>query len=202
MKIIRNSCEEEMILEFLKGEINSKRFNQKLYDILKELNISSEIITNGDINSDGQNKLRLKIMNKFRGYPDRELFENFPKIYEWKYVQFDLDDLDNIYYIDYDYWNELSNRTSKLYEAAKNIKNGIEIYDVSNKPFIDGMKFLDDDKFPAIILITCNGEKNLVIEGHSRITIYGLRPEKFVNSFGFIGYCTEEEMEKYDLRMI
>ena len=44
-------------------------------------------------------------------------------------------DIDNIYYIDYDYWNELSNGTSKPTEAAKVIKSGKEIYEVSNQPF-------------------------------------------------------------------
>lgn len=28
-------------------------------------------------------------MKKFRGYPDNGLFENFPKISEWKYLELD-----------------------------------------------------------------------------------------------------------------
>lgn len=75
-------------------------------------------------------------MKKFRGYPDNGLFENFPKISEWKYLELDEKDIDNIYYIDYDYWNELSNGTSKPVEAAKVINSGREIYNVSNQPFL------------------------------------------------------------------
>ena len=62
MELIRNSNENEMILEFLKGEINSKRFSSKLYSILKSLNISSDIINNGDISNDNENKIRLNII--------------------------------------------------------------------------------------------------------------------------------------------
>lgn len=87
-------------------------------------------------------------------------------------------------------------------EEAKQIKRGIEIYEVSNQSFIDGLKYLRENKFPLIILITSNDDKFLIIEGHSRVTIYGLKPALFNNSFGFIGYCNKEEMRKYDDRMI
>lgn len=84
-----------------------------------------------------ENLLRLKIMKLFRGYPDDELFENFPKIDEWSFMKLSSQDIDNVYYIDYDYWNELSNGTSKPTETAKVIKSGKEIYEVSNQPFLD-----------------------------------------------------------------
>ena len=34
------------------------------------------------------------------------------------------------------------------------------------------------------------------------MTVYGLVPDKFNNSYGFIGYCSENDMKKYDKRMI
>lgn len=201
MKKIRNSSENEMILEFLKGEITSRRFNEKLNNVLHELQYKKELILNGDLSNQQENAQRKNIMFKFRGYPTKELFENFPNIDNWDLVRFDENDLDNIYYINYDYWNELSNNTSKPQEAAKVIKSGKEIYEVSNKPFITGSELVDKMMFPPVILITCNDKKYLIIEGHSRMTIYGIRPDKFNGTYGFIGHCTEEEMRKYDPRM-
>ncbi len=125
-----------MILEFLKGELNSKRFNGSLDNIINDLGLDSSIIFNGNIKNKKENLDRLNIMKKFRGYPDNGLFENFPKISEWKYLELDEKDIDNIYYIDYDYWNELSNGTSKPVEAAKVINSGREIYNVSNHHFL------------------------------------------------------------------
>lgn len=125
-----------MILEFLKGELNSKRFNGSLDNIINDLRLDSSIIFNGNIKNKKENLDRLNIMKKFRGYPDNGLFENFPKISEWKYLELDEKDIDNIYYIDYDYWNELSNGTSKPVEAAKVINSGREIYNVSNHHFL------------------------------------------------------------------
>ena len=202
MKIIRDSSEEEMILEFLKGEIKSVRFNEDLIKVLKKLNIDEKIIQNGDISNSDENRKRLEIMKLFRGYPNQELFNNFPIIKKWKYAQLSFNDMKNIYYINYDYWNELSNNTGSPYEAAKNVKKGIEIYDVSNKPFLEGEKYLENNKFPPVILITCNDKKYLIIEGHSRMTIYALNPHKLEGTYAYIGYCSEKEMQKYDFRMI
>lgn len=49
MKIIRNSSEDEMLLEYLKSEINSKRFGERLKKTLNELNISKDILLNGNL---------------------------------------------------------------------------------------------------------------------------------------------------------
>ena len=202
MKIIRESNENEMILEFLKGEIKSERFNENLNRILIALRIDESIITNGNVDDSKENILRKTILNQFRGYPDNDLFNKFPKNINWKYALLSKDDINNIYYINYDYWNKLSNQTSLPLEAAKNIKKGITIYDVSNEPIINGLEYLKTNKFPPIILLTSNGIKFLIIEGHSRMTVYGLKPELLQNTNAFVGYCSKEEMEKYDKRMI
>ncbi len=43
MKKIRDSSEAEMILSFLKGEIASPRFHEKLCGILKQMGLESSI---------------------------------------------------------------------------------------------------------------------------------------------------------------
>ncbi|MDD4547976.1 MAG: hypothetical protein PHI05_04470 [Bacilli bacterium] len=198
--MIRKTSESEMILEFLKGEFNSRRFNKDLIKALMTLKLDSSIIVNGNISNKKENFDRLKIMKIFRGYPDDGLFERFPKIDEWKFMELNEKDIDNIYYIDYDYWNELSNGTSKPIEAAKVIKNGKEIFGVSNQSFLDGVEYNKTNTFPPVILITCNDEKYLIIEGHSRMTIYGFNPSKMNGTYAYIGYTTEERMKKYDKR--
>ena len=201
MKLIRKSNEDEMILEFLKGELSSDRFNNKLINVLDDLDISKDIILNGKFTLE-ENNLRKRIMSVYRGYPDKELFNKFSRNISWVFVEFEENDLNNIYYIDYVYWNLLSRGTSKSIDASITIKEGTEIFEVSNKPFIDGVEYLKKNSFPPIILITCNDKKYFIIDGHSRVTIYGMIPEKFKGTYGFIGHCSEEEMSKYDKRMV
>ena len=70
MKLIRKSNEDEMILEFLKGELSSDRFNNKLISVLDDLDISKDIILNGKFTLE-ENNLRKRIMSVYRGYPDK-----------------------------------------------------------------------------------------------------------------------------------
>lgn len=203
MKIIRKSSEDEMLLEFLKSEINSKRFSERLEKTLTEINTSKDIIINASLENEHENSQRKLIMKKFRGYPTEDIFERFPKELKWFYVEFEEGDIDKVFYLNWEYWNEISNFTSKPTEAAKNIYNGVEIYDVSNEPYFKGLEYLEsNNKFNPIIALTCNGEKFILIEGHSRMTVYGMKPELFVGTFGYVGYCSKEEMESYDPRMI
>ncbi len=55
MEKVRTSSEAEMVLEFLKGEIKSSRFNEDLNKVLEELNVDSSIIYNGDILNENEN---------------------------------------------------------------------------------------------------------------------------------------------------
>lgn len=34
------------------------------------------------------------------------------------------------------------------------------------------------------------------------MTVYGLNPRKLNGTYAYVGYTTEEEMEKYDARMV
>ena len=58
MKLIRKTNEAEMILEFLKGELNSKRFNEDLNNAINELGLDSSIILNGNIEDEQENNDR------------------------------------------------------------------------------------------------------------------------------------------------
>ena len=48
----------------------------------------------------------------------------------------------------------VSNGTSSPIEAAKVIESGKEIFNISNQPFIDGSKYLENGKFDPCILVT------------------------------------------------
>ena len=52
------------------------------------------------------------------------------------------------------------------------------------------------------ILITCNDKRYLIVEGHSRMTIYGFDPTKLDGTYAYVGYCSSRDMKKYDPRML
>ena len=99
MKIIRESSENEMLLEYLKCEVNSNRFGGKLEETLDELNFSQDIILNANLDNVNENKQRRLIMEKFREYPTGDIFVNFPKEFKWLYVQFEEGDFNKMFFL-------------------------------------------------------------------------------------------------------
>ena len=200
MTVVRESNENEVVLNFLTGELKSERFNIKLKKTLKDLKTTEQIITKPNLSNKKENDLRKEILGNFRGYNKNiDLFENFPYIQSYNLCEFSSEDLKNIYYMNYSYWNELSNNTHSPLEAIKNIENNIEIYNVSNKPFIDGINALAKNKvFLPMIFLTHDNKSFIVLEGHLRITIYALNQQFFKNVKCFVLKCSKEELEKWN----
>lgn len=200
MRKIRPSNENEMVYEFLHMEIASDRFAEQIQSVLEELHIDREIITNGTTASEQENAFRAEILGRFRGYKkDKELFENFPTKIDWVWTVFDKEDISKTRYIVYSYWNELSNYTGSPLEAAKTILSGKTVYDVPNDNALEAAQKLKDGyKFPPLIFLTDNSESRFIIlEGHGRMTAYGLVPDCFQNVSVLLGYCDRVELDKW-----
>lgn len=200
MRVIKQSDINEIVLAFLQGEIESKRFSAELTDALTKLNLDESLILKPDLNNEIENELRAKVLGEFRGYGKNEdLFENFPVVEECVLMEANFEDLNNIRYMNYSYWNELSNNTSNCLVAAKNIVNGKIVYDVSNQPFLSGVEFLKaGNKFKPLILFTADYQTYVVLEGHSRLTVYGLAPEHFKNVECYVIKCSKEDLKKWN----
>ena len=200
MLYLREASEDEMILVFLKGEINSIRFQSQIHEVLHNLKMSVEIIDKADLNNLAENIKRREILKNFRGYKNNtDLFENFPDISRWILAECSNNDINKIRYINYSYWNELSKHTSSPLIAAETIHEGIEIYGISNSSAINGVDFLvQGGTFPPIILLTSDKETYIILEGHSRMTVYGLAPHFFSGSKCYIGFCEESALRKWN----
>jgi len=199
MKKIKPSSENEMVYEFLKMEINSDRYREQIEDILNEMQVNRDIIINGNIISEQENALRAEILKRFRGWRDEELFENFPSNIEWVWTEFDREDILKIIYIEYSYWNELSNYTGSPLEAAKYVLSGKTLYDMPTDGAIsDAQWLIDGNKFPPLIFLTDKSEERyIILEGHCRMTAYGLVPVLFENVSVLLGYCDSGELNRW-----
>lgn len=199
MKFLRTSSEDEMISEFLKAEYRSERFSEQIKKAMKELLLDESIILSADLNDAKENISRKKLLGEFRGYGlDRELFEDFPKEIQWSLCNFMSDDLDFIRYIDYSYWNELSQGTHSPLVAAQTILNGVEIYNLINAGFIKAAEFIKSGgNFPRPILLTSDMEHFVIVEGHLRFTAFALVPECFNNVECFVGKCSSDDLKNW-----
>ncbi|MDE5991684.1 MAG: hypothetical protein K2G87_01400 [Oscillospiraceae bacterium] len=199
MNVLRISSEDEMISEFLNAEYRSERFSEQIKKAMKKLLLDESIILSADLDNTDENTERKKLLGEFRGYGlNRELFENFPNEIQWSLCNFVSDDLSSIRYIDYSYWNELSQGTRSPLTAAQTILNGIEIYGQSNAGFVKAAEFIKNGgKFPRPILLTSDLEHFVIVEGHLRITAFALVPEHFNNIECFVGKCSSDDLKKW-----
>lgn len=200
MKKIRKSNENEMVLNFLLGEISSNRFSDDLKRVLSELNLDKSIIEDANLSNNNENLLRIKILSKFRGYNlNSDLFENFPFIEDYMLCEFNQDDLKNIFYMNYSYWNELSSGTSSPLDAAININNNKIVYDVSNEQYIACAKKIQEGlTFTPLIFLTHNDKDFIIVEGHLRMTAYALVPQYCNNVKAIVLKCSKEDLETWN----
>lgn len=197
MKILRESSENEMILEYLKAEYASERFCHQMKNAMEKLQVDEKLIISANLQNENENNKRKKLLGEFRGYgEEREMFENFPTGFsEWSLCSFSNDDFEKIRYIDYSYWNELSAGTRKPLAAAKNIKNGVLIYEVSNDGFLRAAEYIKNGgAFPKLFFLTSDYENFVIVEGHLRMTAYALVPEYFNDVEVIVGKCDRDEL--------
>lgn len=177
MLIERASCEAEMVGLFLKSEIGSARWRPRLLEILDDLQCPVGLLEEPDITRNEHNTLRAKVLACFRGYGEnRKLFEAYPAGINWQWVLLDREELSRTKYVDYSYWNELSGGSRRPGDAALTIRQGIEVFGVSNRAFLAGVEAVRNGTvFAEPILVAPDPTGDLVIlEGHVRLTIYAL----------------------------
>lgn len=199
MKILGQSSEEEMIIEYLRAEISSKRFSDNVREAMKRLGLDERIVLSADLQSQEENEKRRELLGAVRGYGrDESMFERFPAVTDWKLCSFSQNDLEKIRYIHYSYWSELSEGTHRPTDAAERIRGGVCVYGQSNEGFIQAVSYIrNGGTFPKMFFLTADYEDFVIVEGHQRMTAYAMAPEYFKDIKVIVGKCAGEELEEW-----
>ena len=111
--------------------------------------MGSQIIRNPDLTIKYENKSRPKVLKDYRDW-----FEDDVYVYGWKLVELTLDNVRGFHYIDYSYWNELSDNAHLVGVAADNTRRGKIVFDVSNTYFFDIAKAVETEvHFTPIVVL-------------------------------------------------
>lgn len=169
MKLINKINEDQMIAHFLKCELDNFIDGKKLRDYIISDNIPISIIENPNFNNIDENEIRRKILH-YRGYPNKYLFEGFPKDLNWALYELDSQDFKKILYMNLEpFWLEISQGTRYVKNTKLNNINNpnqIKINEIISKINI-GMSL------PEIILVSDN-DRMIVFEGHHRAAAYAI----------------------------
>lgn len=180
MQIVEPISEAEVVAAFLKQEIVSTRWRQPILDILVRDGRERRIVDEPDTSDEAENTYRAALLGEFRGYRrNASLFTGFPDEVHWYRAAIGKEELAQVRYIDYSYWVELSGGSRLPTDAVERIRQGVEVYGVSNAGFWKVANAAREGvPFPEPILIgEREGSPLVVLEGHVRLTAYFLWPE-------------------------
>jgi hypothetical protein len=180
MRVIRAISEDEMIAIFLQAEVHSSRFQERLEALAHGLGIDAAILRTPNWHTAEENALRRLLLGAYRGYgQDKDYFTGFPSDVAWSRVVLNRQELEQVRYIKYDYWDELSGGTRLARDGARSAVVGKVVYGVSSAGFVEIADALRQGaRFPPLILVRQDDDSYMVVvEGHARLTAYLIAPE-------------------------
>jgi len=180
MRTIQDISGDEMIAVYQQTEFHSSRFRQDIAAHLQREGIDPHTLQAPDWLNAQENALRRTLLGAYRGYGRNEgYFIGFPTDVRWERATLTRQELEQVRYIEYDYWVELSGGTRMAVDGARNALLGKVVFHVSS----DGLVYMANElqqgaQFPPLILVTRDVDAYLVVmEGHVRLTAYLIASE-------------------------
>lgn len=193
MRTVKPISEAEMVALFLATEYPSPRTHQHILQVLQREGWPPRIIEQPNLHDAQENAQRRSILGAYRGYgmpPDYfeslpldveylDYFEGFPPEVRWERAMLSQQELEQVQYIEDDYWAELSGGSRLPRDARKKILAGDEVFGVSHQRVLQMAEaFRAGAQFPTLILVGKNrGSPLVVLEGHMRLTAMVLAAE-------------------------
>jgi hypothetical protein len=149
---------------------------------MRSFSVRDAVITDPDITDMNENELRAQVLGAYRGYQhDREMFDGVPSDLAWYEAEITRQEIGSLRYVDYSYWNDLTDNTHLVKDGVKNIQKGKIVFDVPNDRFwaVTELILRGEYDFEPIILWGQSRDSPLeILEGHLRATAFGLAGDK------------------------
>ena len=195
----RPATESEVVLAFLRGEIDSKRFGNDVRRALVDAG-GLELVRSPDLDSEEENWARERALSRARGWRNTELFEGFPETVEWYHGVMQPDLLSRVRFIDYSYWNELSGGSRRPGDVLATLQAGKlprwltklgTSWCFEFAAELAATEVVDD----LIVMATPDLAELVLLEGHARLTaifVGGLQERLTVRAYLGLSEATEQ----------
>ena len=169
------SNENEMVLDFLKAEMDSPRLGEAYQDLLQQSGLDkSDLIDNASLSDPLQNAARRAVLGDARGYGNNvHLFAGFPQNVAWRRVKITSGDYDTLLYTNYPAWIKLSGGSRKVVDGAKNIGSIAVDEEVISGIHAVAEAVKNGQRYPELIAVE-SANDIILVEGHIRATAYVL----------------------------
>jgi hypothetical protein len=166
---LRPATLDQMVLAFLRAEIDSERFGSCYQAPLAQSGFDRRtLIDSPDLHSTRQNVARRAVLATVRG----GIFQGFPADVTWRRVALEKTDTPRLKYLNHRNWTEFSGGTRLVSDGAKNIHSRI----LPNNTNPQILAIADDVRngktYPELIAVAGEGQDIILVEGHMRATAY------------------------------
>jgi hypothetical protein len=174
MRSIGPSSEEEMVLAFLKAEIDSAEYREVIEGALSKQGYTRAIVDDANLQNPRENHARAVCLSCSRGYRLNDgLFRGFPNEVVWQRVSLSSEELGQTKYINQSVWVTGSGGTRFVSDGAKNLDAGTLLDSLKAKIRAIEASVRAGCRPPELILVGKGDDSALVlVEGHSRATAY------------------------------
>ncbi len=169
--------ESDVVLAFLKAEIDYSDSRQWIHQNLQALGLSrQELIDRADLCNDYHNAVRAQLL-EYRGYLTRGsrggLFIGFPSKVDWRRVELEPTDFGRLRYIANDAgWDSLSNRTRSPQVVADKVACQQVPEKFATKVAEIRETLSRGETLTELVAVEGEGNTLILIEGAHRITAY------------------------------
>jgi len=158
----------EMVLAFVKAEVDSRRFSHDYQAPLAQSGFDRRtLIDLADLESVSQNKARLDILKKGKG----RLLQGLLGDVTWRQVALEEIDIPRLKYLNHQNWIDFSGGTRLVSDGAKNIHSRILPNNTNAQILTIAEAFKNGSRYPELIAVAVD-ENIVLVEGHMRATAY------------------------------
>jgi hypothetical protein len=179
MRVIGPATEDEMVLAFLRAEIESSRFAADLLAALADLGLDRTLVDQADLSDPEGNARRRQVLEDYRGPrrgPAAGIFGGFPDDVSWSWAALTPAELADVRYIHWEYWLEASGGTRRPADAIARMRATWDVPDDDIRQIADALA-LGSLPLEIVVVGLPPGRGLVVLEGHVRLTGLLLRPE-------------------------
>ena len=145
---------------------------------MQSFSAEEAVIAHPDVTDMHENEVRARVLGAYRGYQqDRDMFDGVPGNLTWHEAEITRQEIGDLRYVDYSYWNELTDDTHLVKDGVKNIQGGKIVFGVAHDRFWAVTERIrrGEPGFEPIILWGQDIDSPLeILEGHLRATAFGL----------------------------
>jgi hypothetical protein len=170
---------DEMVLAFLRAEIDSPRFSTPegwlLRDQLRQSGLDpSSLADKADLTDPRANAKRAEILKWWTD--PKHVFDGMPSNVSWRRDRLQPDEIGGLKYCQHPTWLGLSGTSRLVADGAANICKVVAPDNVNTHVARVADRVRRGEKFPELILVQALDGGLVILEGHTRATAYVVAP--------------------------